>query len=137
MLPHGIDDLPQTPIDKSSLLKAGWVQIQVGKHPDRKYSLGNNGLSGSREQYGLKHRISLTIHSIMGCTVPTLVTEVGLSREMGYLRGHDWVIPSVVPKLCRRVRRRGTDLRCHCRAGRAGRYPRQPIVRAGDRVRSA
>ena len=80
--PHGVDEVPELPTNKEKLLEAGWLEIKVGKHPDRKYSLGNHGLTGSREQYGLKHRIALTIHSIMGCTVPTLVVQVGRSKDI-------------------------------------------------------
>jgi hypothetical protein len=80
--PHGVDELPGIPTNKEILLQAGWVEIRVGKHPDRKHSLGNHGLTGSRDQHGLRHRIALTIHAIMGCTVPTLVTQLGRSRDM-------------------------------------------------------
>jgi predicted GIY-YIG superfamily endonuclease len=55
----------------------------VGKQPvDRaKYNLGNDGLYAWREQYGLRHRISMTIHSVMGSTVPKLVCQIGRGRQ--------------------------------------------------------
>jgi predicted GIY-YIG superfamily endonuclease len=79
--PPGSDEIPKVPTTKTYLLNAGWKRVGVGKHPDRKYNLGHNGLIGIREQYGLRHRIAMTVHSIMGYTVPALVTEIGLGSE--------------------------------------------------------
>jgi predicted GIY-YIG superfamily endonuclease len=81
--PQGLDEMPSVPINEATLLKAGWVKIKVGKQPvDRaKYNLGNDGLYAWREQYGLRHRISMTIHSVMGSTVPKLVCQIGRGRQ--------------------------------------------------------
>ena len=94
--PHGVDDMPSPPIRKDELLAQGWTVIKIGKHPDRKYSLGNNGLCGTREQYGLRHRISMTIHAVMGSTVSTLVLHVGSSKDKGL-----WEKAQVVVSLSR------------------------------------
>jgi hypothetical protein len=66
-----------------SLLSAGWILIKVGKEPERRRALGQNGLSGFREQCGLKHRISSTIHAIMGSAAAFLVTQIGITEEDG------------------------------------------------------
>jgi hypothetical protein len=76
--------MPSVPIQEDAPLKAGWVKRKVGKQPvDRaKYNLGNDGLVYAwREQYGLRHLISMTIHSVMGSTVLKLVCQIGRGRE--------------------------------------------------------
>jgi predicted GIY-YIG superfamily endonuclease len=75
--PHGCDEVPTKNLTETQLLQDGWVKLKIGKHPDRQYNLGNNGLCGRREQYGLKHRIAMTIHAVMGETVTYLVTKIG------------------------------------------------------------
>ena len=93
--PSGVDELP---IDTSreNLLSAGWISIKVGKEPERRRALGQNGLFGSREQYGLKHRISSTIHAIMGSAAAFLVTQIGITEEDGL-----WEAAQVVVLLSR------------------------------------
>ena len=78
--PSGIDELPDD-TNRESLLSTGWIPIKVGKEPERRRALGQNGLFGSREQYGLKHRISSTIHAIMGSAAAFLVTQIGITEE--------------------------------------------------------
>jgi predicted GIY-YIG superfamily endonuclease len=77
LAPVGCDSVPTQTLSDDLLLKNGWKRVRVAKEPTRKYNLGNNGLVGQREQYGLRHRICVTIHAIMGSTVSKLVTEVG------------------------------------------------------------
>ena len=79
--PHGCNEVPTMNLNEAHLLQTGWIKIQIGKHPDHQYNLGNNGLTGQREQYGLKHCIAMTVHAIMGKTVPALVTKVGQSSD--------------------------------------------------------
>jgi hypothetical protein len=79
--PHGCDEVPTKNLTETQLLQAGWVKLKIGKHPDRRYNLGNNGLCGRREQYGLKHRIAMTIHAVMGETVTYLVTKIGQDAD--------------------------------------------------------
>ena len=78
----GIDIPPCDEPTEEQLLTAGWTKVSIGKHPDRKYKLGYNGLVGMRTQYALRHHISLTIHAIMGATVHKLVVEIGTQRKM-------------------------------------------------------
>ena len=78
--PSGIDELPDD-TNRENLLSTGWIPIKVGKEPERRRALGQNGLFGSREQYGLKHRISSTIHAIMGLAAAFLVTQIGITEE--------------------------------------------------------
>jgi predicted GIY-YIG superfamily endonuclease len=78
--PPGIDELPAC-TDRESLSSAGWISIKVGKEPERRRALGQNGLFGFREQYGLKHRISSTIHAIMGSAAAFLVTQIGITED--------------------------------------------------------
>jgi predicted GIY-YIG superfamily endonuclease len=93
--PSGIDELP-VDTNRESLLSAGWILIKVGKEPERRRALGQNGLSGFREQYGLKHRISSTIHAIMGSAAAFLVTQIGITEEDGL-----WEAAQVVVLLSR------------------------------------
>lgn len=87
------------PCDKPTerkLFGAGWSKIKVGKHPERKYKLGYNGLVGMRCQYALRHHISLTIHAIMGSTVHKLVVEIGTRHKISL-----WEAAQVVVLLSR------------------------------------
>jgi hypothetical protein len=101
--PLGVDCFPALPTTKEELLAKGWVIIQVGREPEMKFNLGNNGLVGYREQYGLKHRIAITVHGIMGSTVSTLVTQI--DRSVGLTL---WEAAMVVVLLSRT--RRASDI---------------------------
>jgi hypothetical protein len=79
--PHGVDEIPALPISQEELLQLGWVKVKLGRAPEQRQNLGNHGLNAWREQYGLKYRIALTIHSVMGSTVPVMVTQVGTGKE--------------------------------------------------------
>ena len=79
--PHGVDEIPALPISQDELLQLGWVKAKLGLAPERRQNLGNHGLNAWHEQYGLKYHIALTIHSVMGSTVPVMVTQVGTGKE--------------------------------------------------------
>jgi hypothetical protein len=78
--PPSCDEVAPIPVTEEELTSLGWEKIIVGKHPDYKHHLKLNGLSGIREQYALRHKIALTIHSIMGSTVPSIVIEISLAN---------------------------------------------------------
>ena len=79
--PHGTDEIPPLPTNETILLSLGWTKIKMVKQPHRIINLGLNGLRGWRIQYGLRPKISSTIHSLMGSTTSKLVTQVGSTND--------------------------------------------------------
>jgi len=79
--PAGVDEIPDI-FDEDLLINGyNWKPIYVGMEPEKRHYLGQNGLYGCREQYGLRHRISCTIHAIMGASASYLVTQVSTLED--------------------------------------------------------
>ena len=75
--PHGVDTPPSPDLSEQDLLQLGWERISIGREPKlKKHKIRKQALLGFREQYGLKHRIAVTIHAIMGATVTKLITQI-------------------------------------------------------------
>ena len=60
---------------KQSYLDEGFKEQRVGIAKEYTQSLSHN-LQGRRKQYGLKHYVSLTIHSAMGDTLQYMATQI-------------------------------------------------------------
>ncbi|MHA7927462.1 MAG: GIY-YIG nuclease family protein [Marinobacter sp.] len=76
--PPGVDRIPDRSQSLADLLAKGWTPIRIGKQPNRKYSIRNHNIVAYREQYGLRHHVASTIHSLMGSTVSKLVTRINM-----------------------------------------------------------
>ena len=60
---------------KQSYLDLGFTEVNIGIDPQRSHRLPNN-IQAQRKQYGLKHRVTSTIHTAMGGTFPIMATEI-------------------------------------------------------------
>ena len=60
---------------KESYLQRGFTEIGVDCAPNKIYKLPNL-LQGARKQYGLRHYVAGTNHSIMGDTLPSIATTI-------------------------------------------------------------
>jgi predicted GIY-YIG superfamily endonuclease len=66
---------PNSDEPELSLTDQGWQRCQIGTAPERSHAL-KYGIQGRRKQYGLKHRISMTIHTSMGQTLNGVISRV-------------------------------------------------------------
>ena len=74
--PPGIHDIEFDPnLSKEEYINLGYVEVKVGKAPERIQSIGRS-LQGQRTQYGLKHRVTSTIHAAMGDTLVRVATQI-------------------------------------------------------------
>jgi hypothetical protein len=71
-----VDSVPDFPAEEKDLVSKGWEKVILDVEPRKVYNVGRDGTTAYRQQYGLKHRISVTVHSIMGSTVRYLVSQV-------------------------------------------------------------
>ena len=74
--PEGCKSVPGGNRTKAALLQHNWRTIFIGSSPSRIHAI-KGGLQAKRHQYGLRHRVASTNHSIMGQTLDKLVTSVG------------------------------------------------------------
>ena len=78
--PPGIKDFTfdVNNVSKLSLTNQGFKEVLIGMTPERTISLKNN-IQAKRKQYGLRHRVTNTIHGAQGETLPQMATEIRLS----------------------------------------------------------
>ena len=63
-----------------SYLDEGWTEVKIATATERiEYVSG--GIQATRKQYGLKHRVTSTIHACMGDTLPKIAIELSLSES--------------------------------------------------------
>ena len=62
-------------LSEEYFLQRGFKKVKVGTAPERPCQVRNN-LQGIRKQYGLKHFVSGTLHSLMGDTLTSMATEI-------------------------------------------------------------
>ena len=62
---------------KEMYLNEKYEEIRIGLAPQRTQFLTNN-YQAKRKQYGLKHRVTSTIHAAMGDTLSYMATEISL-----------------------------------------------------------
>ena len=53
----------------------GWNKVTISCIPDRIHTL-TNAMRGKGRQYGLKHRVTATIHGCQGDTIHKLATQI-------------------------------------------------------------
>ena len=74
--PPGIHDIEFDPtMVKEEYLIKGFKEVKVGLAPETTQSIGRN-IQAERKQYGLKHRVTSTIHAAMGDTLVRVAIEV-------------------------------------------------------------
>ena len=56
-------------------IQQGFKKVKIGTAPERPCQIKNN-VQGIRKQYGLKHYVSGTLHSMMGDTLTSMATEI-------------------------------------------------------------
>lgn len=81
--PPGCKDFP--PMDffnENGLTERGWKKVQVSYTTSQNETVFR-GVQARRTQYGLKPRIAATIHSSMGSTLSSVVTQV-TNKDDGY-----------------------------------------------------
>jgi predicted GIY-YIG superfamily endonuclease len=98
LAPVGCKSVPPGVTCANELLTHGWRQVCVGLAPERVQST-KMGKKGKRQQYGLRHRVSSTIHAVMGSDLSHVVTKVSLTDPMYRL----WEKEQVVVLLSRTV----------------------------------
>ena len=57
-----------------------FVEVEIGVFPLRTQYLSNN-MQAQRKQYGLKYRVTIKIHAVMGDKLPSMATEISRSNS--------------------------------------------------------
>ena len=65
---------------KREFLERGFKEVEIGVSPERIQSLPNN-IKAFCKQYGLRHRVTSTIHAAMGDTLPRMATEISVCNS--------------------------------------------------------
>ena len=60
---------------KEEYLIKGFKEVKVGLAPETTQSIGRN-IQAERKQYGLKHRVTSTIHAAMGDTLTRVAIKI-------------------------------------------------------------
>ena len=80
--PPGIKDIEfDTDASKEFYLEKGFKEVKVGVAPERTKALKRN-TQAKRKQYGLRHRVTSTIHAAQGETLSSMATEVSLNDPL-------------------------------------------------------
>jgi hypothetical protein len=78
--PEGCKSIPDNLCTKDGFHRCKWRRDFIGLCPERAETLPYSILA-KRRQYGLRHRIALTIHASMGQDLPSFETSVTESGE--------------------------------------------------------
>ena len=78
--PHGLKEMPVSNVTTATLTANGWKEAFVGCSPEN-IQFVYRGITAKRRQYGLKHRIASTIHSVMGQTLLSMVSQVTMEKD--------------------------------------------------------
>ena len=77
--PPGIQDVTFNPSQhKQFYINMGFTEVKVGPYLDRTKQL-KNAMQGKRKIYGLKHRVTGTIHTAMADTLTKVATEISVN----------------------------------------------------------
>lgn len=60
---------------KANYISEGWTQVKIGTSPEKVYKVSQH-VQAQRRQYGLKHRVTSTIHASMGDTLIKVAIEI-------------------------------------------------------------
>lgn len=66
---------------KDEYILEGYVEVKVGVPVTRTKYLSNH-IQATRKQYGLRHRVTGTIHSIMGDTLERLACQISILKKL-------------------------------------------------------
>ena len=80
--PPGVQDINDFDLSKPKdfYLDKGFKEVGIGMAPERTISIGHN-VQSQRRQYGLKHRVTSTIHAAMGDTLSHVAIEISKSNS--------------------------------------------------------
>jgi predicted GIY-YIG superfamily endonuclease len=81
LAPVGCKSVPEGITCPEDLSEYGWRLERVGLAPERIHAV-TMGKKGKRQQYGLRHRVCSTIHSVMGSSLGHLVTKLSLTDPL-------------------------------------------------------
>ena len=84
LAPSSVRVMPSCDLTKENLQRLGWRLVKVGAVPERVCVHVGRGMVAKRKQYGIRPRISCTIHKIMGNEVEKLITQVSDDKESMY-----------------------------------------------------
>jgi predicted GIY-YIG superfamily endonuclease len=101
LAPVGCKSVPEGVAHPEDLLAHGWRLERVGLAPERSHSV-RVGTKGKRHQYGLRHRVSSTVHAVMGSGLGHLVTKLSRTDPLYRL----WEKEQIVVLLSRTERAR-------------------------------
>jgi predicted GIY-YIG superfamily endonuclease len=79
--PPGCKDPPISDVTKEQLILEGWTLQKVGTPPETHIHV-TAGLRARRKQYGLRPRLSATLHAAMGQTFSSFITKVSDTEAM-------------------------------------------------------
>ena len=80
--PPGIKDIDfDTNSSKEFYVNLGFREVKVGIAPDRTVPLKRD-IQAKRKQYGLRHRVTSTIHAAQGETLSSMATEISLNDPL-------------------------------------------------------
>jgi predicted GIY-YIG superfamily endonuclease len=100
LAPVGCKSVPDGITRAEDLLEHDWRLERVGLAPERVHTV--TGGKGKRHQYGLRHRVSSTIHAVMGSGLGHLVTKLSTTDSLYRL----WQKEQIVVLLSRTERAR-------------------------------
>ena len=80
--PPGIQDINDFDINlsKEFYLNKGYKEVRIKLAPERTIEIGHN-IQSQRQQYGLKHRVTSTIHAAMGDTLSQVAIEISRNKS--------------------------------------------------------
>ena len=81
LVPVGCKSVPEGITCPNDLLAHGWRLERVGLAPERIHP-ATMGKKGKRHQYGLCHRVSSTIHAVMGSDLGHVATKLSLTDPL-------------------------------------------------------
>jgi hypothetical protein len=81
LAPVGCKSVPEGISCPNDLFAHGWRLERLGQAPERIHP-ATMGKKGKRHQYGLRHRVSSTIHAIMGSDLGHVVTKLSLTDPL-------------------------------------------------------
>ena len=80
--PPGIKDIDfDTNSSKEFYVNLGFREVKVGIAPERTVPLKRD-IQAKRKQYGLRHRVTSTIHAAQGETLSSMATEISLNDPL-------------------------------------------------------
>ena len=67
-------------LTKEEYLSIGFTEVRIGIAPERTHEV-NHTMFGRRKQYGLRHHVVMTVHSVMGDTLSMMITRLSMGQR--------------------------------------------------------